>query len=59
MGIRTRAPEKVLFLFNEGGETMKLEMEAYEEENPKDEIWVRDGRGKVIKLEVEDDADDD
>ena len=38
---------------------MKLEMEAYEEENPKDEIWVRDGRGKVIKLEVEDDADDD
>ena len=41
--------------------TRKIEYEAelYEEENPMDEIWVRDGRGKMIKLEVEDDATDD
>lgn len=38
---------------------MKYEAETYEEENPMDEIWVRDGRGKMIKLEVEDDATDD
>ena len=37
---------------------MKFEEELYEEENPMDEIWVRDGRGKMIKMEVEDDADD-
>ncbi len=34
------------------------EPETYEEENPVDTIWVRDGRGKMIQLEVEDDADD-
>lgn len=38
---------------------MTLEREGYKEENPTDEIWVRDGRGKMVKLEVEDDAEDD
>lgn len=35
-----------------------FEAEGYEEENPTDEIWVRDGRGRMIRLEVADDADD-
>ena len=39
---------------------MKYENESYIDENPVDEIWVLDGRGNMIKLEVEDDdADDD
>ena len=38
---------------------MEFEREGYEEEYPMDEIWVRDGRGKMIKLEVEDDVGDD
>ena len=38
---------------------MNFEREAYTEENPVDEIWVMDGRGRMIKLEVEDDADND
>lgn len=37
---------------------IEYEIEGYEEENPVDTIWVRDGRGKMIQLEVEDDADD-
>lgn len=37
---------------------IEYEIEGYEEENPIDTIWVRDGRGKMIQLEVEDDADD-
>ena len=37
---------------------MKYEKEGYTEENPVDEIWVMDGRGEMIKLEVDDDADD-
>lgn len=36
----------------------ELEHEGYEENNPTDEIWVRDGRGNMVKLEVEDDAGD-
>lgn len=35
------------------------EKEGYEEEKPVDEIYVRDGRGQIIKLEVEDDVADD
>ena len=38
---------------------MEFEREGYEEQNPVDTIWVRDGRGNMIKLEVEDDATDD
>ena len=38
---------------------MEFEREGYEEENPMDEIWVRDGRGRMVRLEVEDDVDDD
>ena len=38
---------------------MKFENEGYFEENPMDEIWVLDGRGNMIKLEVEDDDADD
>ena len=41
------------------GDYMKYEIEGYTEENPVDEIWVMDGRGKLVKLEVEDDAGDD
>lgn len=37
---------------------IEYEIEGYEEENPVDTIWVRDGRGRMIQLEVEDDADD-
>lgn len=37
---------------------IEYESETYEEENPVDTVWVRDGRGKMIMLEVEDDADD-
>ena len=28
------------------------------EETPEDAIWVLDGRGRPVKLEVSDDADD-
>ena len=38
---------------------MDFEREGYEEQNPIDEIWVRDGRGKMVRLEVKDDVDDD
>lgn len=34
------------------------EPETYDEEKPVDTIWVRDGRGKMIQLEVEDDVAD-
>ena len=37
---------------------IEYELETYEEENPVDTIWVRDGRGQMIKLEVDDDVDD-
>ena len=37
---------------------MEFEREGYVEENPVDEIWVRDGRGRMVRLEVEDDVDD-
>jgi hypothetical protein len=45
-----------------GSERMKkvnYEPETYKEENPVDTVWVRDGRGKMIQLEVHDDVDDD
>ena len=38
---------------------INFEPETYEEENPVDTVWMRDGRGKMIKLEVEDDVTDD
>lgn len=38
---------------------MKYEHEYTPSEPQTDEIWVRDGRGNLIKLEVDDDADDD
>ena len=38
---------------------IEYESEGYIEENPTDEIWVMDGRGKMIKLEVDDDVGDD
>lgn len=38
---------------------IKYEPEGYSEDNPVDTVWVRDGRGQMIQLEVEDDATDD
>lgn len=38
---------------------IEYEVEGYTEENAVDTVWVRDGRGKMIKLEVEDDVADD
>jgi hypothetical protein len=38
---------------------VNYEPETYEEENSVDTVWMRDGRGKMIKLEVEDDVADD
>ena len=38
---------------------MKYEVEGYNEENPVDEIYVMDGRGNMMKVEVDDDAGDD
>lgn len=38
---------------------INYEPEGYIEENPTDTVWVRDGRGQMIKLEVEDDVADD
>jgi hypothetical protein len=38
---------------------IEYETEGYSEDNPVDTVWVRDGRGKMIKLEVEDDVADD
>jgi len=35
------------------------EAETYDEADAVDTVWVRDGRGKMIKLEVEDDVADD
>lgn len=40
-------------------EKIILEAEGYTEENPVDTVWVRDGRGKLVRLEVDDDASDD
>lgn len=39
----------------------KIEYEAeYTPTEPQtDAVWVRDGRGNIVKLEVSDDADDD
>lgn len=37
---------------------IEYEVEGYSEDNPVDAVWVRDGRGHMIQLEVEDDADD-
>lgn len=37
----------------------ELEREGYNEENPVDAVWVRDGKGRMVRLEVEDDATDD
>jgi hypothetical protein len=44
---------------NNMSEKIIYEAETYEEENAVDTVWVRDGRGKMIKLEVEDDVADD
>ena len=38
---------------------IEYETEGYSEDNPVDTVWVRDGRGQMIQLEVEDDATDD
>jgi hypothetical protein len=38
---------------------IEYEREGYEEERPVDTVWVRDGRWKMIQLEVDDDVDDD
>lgn len=38
---------------------IEYEVEGYSEDNPVDAVWVRDGRGQMIKLEVEDDVTDD
>ena len=38
---------------------IELEQEGYTEENPVDAVWVRDGKGRLIRLEVEDDASND
>lgn len=38
---------------------IEYEPEGYTEENPTDTVWVRDGRGKIVKLEVDDDVADD
>jgi len=38
---------------------IEYEPEGYSEETPVDTVWVRDGRGQMIKLEVEDDVTDD
>lgn len=38
---------------------MDFEREAYTEANPMDEIWVMDGKGNMVKLEVDDDVGDD
>ena len=37
----------------------EFEREGYTEENPVDGVWVRDGRGRLVRLEVEDDVGDD
>lgn len=38
---------------------IEYETEGYTEDNPVDTVWVRDGRGQMIQLEVEDDVTDD
>lgn len=38
---------------------IEYETEGYTEDNPVDTVWVRDGRGQMIQLEVEDDVADD
>ena len=38
---------------------IEYETEGYSEDTPVDTVWVRDGRGQMIQLEVEDDATDD
>lgn len=47
------ADENIVFNDNE------LEPEEYIDKNPTDEIYVLDGRGRVVKMEVEDDVSDD
>lgn len=37
---------------------MEYEREGYEEENPMDEIFILDGKGQMLKLEVADDVSD-
>lgn len=37
---------------------MEYEREGYEEVNSMDEIFVLDGKGKMLKLEVADDVSD-
>lgn len=37
---------------------IEYEVDGYIEDNAVDTVWVRDGRGKMIKLEVDDDVDD-
>lgn len=36
----------------------ELEAETYEDEKPLDEVYVMDGRGNMVMLEVPDDGDD-
>lgn len=36
----------------------ELEAETYTDEKPEDEVYVMDGRGDMVMLEVPDDADD-
>lgn len=36
----------------------ELEAETYADEKPEDEVYVMDGRGDMVRLEVPDDADD-
>lgn len=38
---------------------IEYETEEYSEDNPVDMVWVRDGRGNLIKLEMADDVGDD
>ena len=38
---------------------IEYETEGYTEDNPVDTVWVRDGRGQMIQLEVDDDVADD
>ena len=37
----------------------EFEREGYTEDTPVDTVWVRDGRGRMVRLEVEDDVADD
>lgn len=37
----------------------EFEQEWTPNEQQRDTIWVRDGRGRLVEMEVPDDADDD